>query len=133
MSALSFLAARLRRKSGLEAELRALRPQPRNELVAMLSAEIGRRPASARPAHRARTALALAFSVGLLAVLSAFGGAGYAASQTSTLVHLAIGKSHKGATTSAADDQYRPGKGCGDKNHQHVPKPGQKPCPPHAH
>ena len=36
----------------------------------------------------------------------------------------------------AAKDGYRPGKGCGDKNHQHVPKPGtgsaKKPCPPQA-
>ena len=35
----------------------------------------------------------------------------------------------------AADSQYRPGKGCGDKNHTHTGPPGNpnaKPCPPTA-
>lgn len=36
----------------------------------------------------------------------------------------------------AANDGYKPGKGCGDKNHEHQPKPGtgsaKKPCPPQA-
>ncbi len=36
---------------------------------------------------------------------------------------------------SAANSQYRPGKGCGDRNHTHVGPPGNpnaKPCPPKA-
>lgn len=30
------------------------------------------------------------------------------------------------------DDVYQPGLGCGDRNHVHVPKPEQRPCPPQA-
>jgi hypothetical protein len=43
-----------------------------------------------------------------------------------------------GPPNSAADSQYRPGKGCGDQNHVHTGPPGQvkkgndKPCPPQA-
>jgi len=39
---------------------------------------------------------------------------------------------------NASKSQYRPGKGCGDKNHTHTGPPGQnkkgnsKPCPPSA-
>jgi hypothetical protein len=35
-------------------------------------------------------------------------------------------------TGPVRDDVYRPGKGCGDRNHVHVPNPGKKPCPPQA-
>jgi hypothetical protein len=48
-----------------------------------------------------------------------------------------IAKSGNGNSQgSAAESQYRPGKGCGDKNHTHTGPPGQqgkknegKPCP----
>ena len=48
-----------------------------------------------------------------------------------------IAKNGNGASQgSAAESQYRPGKGCGDKNHTHTGAPGQegkknedKPCP----
>ena len=40
-----------------------------------------------------------------------------------------------GKGQSAAKSQYVPGKGCGDKNHNHTGPPGNpnaKPCPPQA-
>jgi hypothetical protein len=49
---------------------------------------------------------------------------------------LAVGAAggHPGGNGGAADAQYRPGKGCGDKNHKHTGppgNPGNHRCPHH--
>ena len=61
----------------------------------------------------------------LVALASATGGA----------LAVAGGGPSGSGQTSAAKSQYRPGKGCGDRNHHHTGSHGkQKPCPePHHH
>jgi hypothetical protein len=44
------------------------------------------------------------------------------------------GTSSGGAAHSASSAEYKPGKGCGDKNHKHTGSKGkQKPCPTKGH
>lgn len=94
--------------------------------------------------HRSfRPAVAASFTALLLVAIGAFGGAGYAASvqnQVSQVVHVFhVEKGGPSSGNPAAtpdshwndghqgghgdgddDDQYRPGRGCGDKNHFHA-------------
>lgn len=51
-------------------------------------------------------------------VLGLIGGTGGA-------LAVANSGSHSGPNGGAASGQYRPGKGCGDKNHTHTGPPGQ--------
>jgi hypothetical protein len=127
-----------------ETRLREYRPVPRPSFLAALVEEIS--PRSHGRASLRRPALAAALSAAILGVIAAFGGVGYAASAVKgadvTVVSRLVGVSHpakhdaaatkqSGTTASSRaaftssndngkDDQYKPGKGCGDKNHIHA-------------
>ena len=105
-----------------EDELRASRPEPRAEFVQALARRL--EPDTRRPKPGwARTALAGGVSALTLGALTLGGGLGYAASAVNSLVdEVDRTTSKSGPTTlskTPSDDQYRPGKGCGDKNHIH--------------
>ncbi len=114
----------------LEAELRAGRPEPRPELLQML-AERTREGESARPRARApRLALAAALTAAMLAGLASVGGFGYAASaaqEAAKAVRTLVGKKPASAQpvarVSSGGDQYQPGFGWGDPNHNHSGPP----------
>jgi hypothetical protein len=81
---------------------------------------------------RGRFALAGALTAALLAALAAVGGVGYAASSVVGAVKVAkrVVTPQKGSGAivvkgiSAGGDQYRPGYGFGDRNHNHTGPPG---------
>jgi fibronectin-binding autotransporter adhesin len=105
-----------------EDELRASRPEPRAEFVQALARRL--EPDTRRPKPGwARTALAGGVSALTLGALTLGGGLGYAASAVNSVVdEVDRATSKSGPTTlskTPSDDQYRPGKGCGDKNHIH--------------
>jgi hypothetical protein len=123
----------------VEAELRRYRPEPRPVFLAALSEDLHER--MRRPRIVRRGALVTAFTVAVLSLFATFGGIGYASSAANGAFHVSkigrlVGISHptKGApvhptrapsNAAQADnpvfgDQYRPGKGCGDKNHIHL-------------
>jgi len=122
----------------IEAELRSYRPEPRREFLASLSADLDRR--RRRPMAVRRTAFAAAMTVVMLSVFAAFGGIGYASSaakdavkvtKVAKLVGISSNKAspHKashspvksnGTENNPTEGQYRPGKGCGDKNNVHL-------------
>jgi hypothetical protein len=88
----------------------------------MASSDGDRKEHSPVPHRKPRRAVATGLTAAALAV--GFGGAIAIAGGPSP----GTGSSHG----SAASDQYRPGKGCGDKNHIHTGPPGNpsgKPCP----
>jgi hypothetical protein len=113
----------------IEAELRTLRPEPRPAFLAALSDDLRRRTHRARTVRR--TALASALTVGMLTAFGALGGIGYASSAADSAFNVSnverlVGIAHHSSAIRADDhnpvfgDQYRPGKGCGDKNHIHA-------------
>jgi hypothetical protein len=117
----------------LEAELRSYRPEPRPEFLAALGAGLERR--RRRPMAVRRTAFAAALTVAMLSVFAAFGGIGYASSAAKDAIKVAnVGKlvgissnnsnqsqvQSNGTENNPTEGQYRPGKGCGDKNHVHL-------------
>jgi hypothetical protein len=84
-----------------------------------------------------REAVAAAATVALLVALAAVGGVGYAASSVAGAVGAAkrVVSPHQEAasislkavgTAKPADDQYQPGNGYGDSNHDHDGPPGSK-------
>ena len=105
--------------SDLEAELRAGRPEPRADFVHALSARVredGRR--SPRPSFR--IALAGAMTGLVLVALAAGGGFQQATSAVNAvLVKASDRQGAKPVPESPGQDQYKPGKGCGDQNHIH--------------
>jgi hypothetical protein len=122
---------------GVEAELRRYRPEPRPDFLAALKADLHER--LRRPRIVRRAALVTALTVGMLTVFATFGGIGYASSAATSAFDVSklgrlVGISHtshpakvsthsRSAGTSENPifgDQYRPGKGCGDKNHIHL-------------
>lgn len=118
-----------RRNDGLEARLRGLGSEPRSDLVSELSGEIRASRIPARMRTR-RFAAALVTTAMMLIPFAAFGGVGLAASAAQKAVHAvahnqnqAKGKTKSQVVTPDAD-QYRPGWGCGDKNHIHTGPPG---------
>jgi hypothetical protein len=113
-------------------ERRLVRERPRasRAFVAELEAAL----APARPS-RARPAAAAALTAALLVALVAVGGVGRAAS---TVVRVASVASHVAAPrkgpapvasggVTAGGDQYKPGFGFGDENHNHEGPPGLQP------
>ncbi len=128
----------------VEAELRRYRPEPRPAFLAALIGDLQER--LRRPMIVRRAALVTALTVGMVTMFATFGGIGYASSAATSAFDVSklerlVGISHsshatkvsrhshsaKGRTTrfTQADnpvfgDQYRPGKGCGDKNHVHL-------------
>lgn len=117
------------RLSALERELRAGRPRPREGLVESIVAELrGARPAGGP----LRLAFAGVLTGGMLVALASVGGIGYAANAAREAVEVvkkAVAPS--GTETvivvrgiSSGGDQYRPGFGFGDPNHNHTGPPG---------
>ena len=98
---------RRNRNTGLEAELRANRPEPSDELVRRIESRVR---ADGRRARSFRVAFAGALVAGVLAALASVGGLGYAATSTSQAVATAkrVMHVHAEARTqkSAARDQY---------------------------
>jgi len=99
---------RRNRETGLEAELRANRPEPSRELVHQLEARVHQDGRRARGAFR--VAIVSAVVVWMLAALGSAGGLGYAATgagqavaKAKRIVHVhGVTQVHK----SAARDQY---------------------------
>ncbi len=96
--------------SGLEAELRANRPEPSPELVDRLEMRV-RTHGRDRRAGSFRVAFAGALAAGLLTALASVGGLSYAATGANQAVHSAKRVMHVHAVAtlkqSAAQDQYR--------------------------
>ena len=114
----------------LERRLRAQRPRPREAFLESLSVHV-REARSARRRRPARAAFAGALAVGLLAALASVGGLGYAATAAKNAADAVFSPNPSNSATgpaavSAGGDQYRPGYGWGDKNHNHTGPPGLK-------
>src|SRR3954464_4083196 len=109
----------------VERQLRAERATPSDELV---------RSIVPRREQRRQLAFAGALTAALAVSLSAVGGVSYAATSLThaakAAVKLVSPTSHHGSVVvqglSAGGDQYRPGYGFGDKNHEHTGPPGLK-------
>src|SRR5712691_5380377 len=111
--------------------LRECRPRPPAAFLMAHAEEVrAHRP---RRGGARRTALPVALSAGMLAAFAGFGGIGYASSAVKhavdvTKIEHLVGVSNQPAVTPQGGsethnptfDQYRPGKGCGDKNHIHL-------------
>ena len=99
---------RRNRETGLEAELRANRPEPSRELVHQLEARVRQDGRQARGGMR--IAVVTSIVVGLLASLGSVGGLGYAATGAGHAVAKARRIVHQHGVTqvhkSAARDQY---------------------------
>ena len=118
----------------LERQLRSRRSEPRQEFLSALADSLSART-GATGIGRLRVALAASLTLVLLAAFAAFGGMGYAASAASQQAKqiVQVSKAAVGVNTSSRSkgpsvakspnkpdqDQYKPGKGCGDKNHIH--------------
>jgi hypothetical protein len=113
----------------LEARLRAERPVPRPELVEAVARRVGPRPVLA---GRRRFAFAGALTAVMLAALASVGGISYAASaarSAAEVVKAAVVPTGQKAAIgvygiNSGGDQYRPGFGFGDPNHNHTGPPG---------
>jgi hypothetical protein len=112
----------------LERRLRAQRPRPRDGFVETLSAHV-HEARTARRHRPARLAFAGALTFGLLVALASVGGLGYAANAVKTAADGVFSPNKPSSATgpaavTAGGDQYRPGYGWGDKNHNHTGPPG---------
>ncbi|HEV7641215.1 MAG TPA: hypothetical protein VGO39_10155 [Gaiellaceae bacterium] len=125
----------------LEDELRSQRPAASAALTASIVAGLA---PQRTPRRRPQSAFAVALTLGLASALAWVGGVSYAASAVThaagaaksivvTRVHVV------GAGITAGGDQYKPGYGFGDQNHNHDGppgiadgKPGQKSPPTQA-
>jgi hypothetical protein len=131
----------------LEDRLRSLSGQPSDDFVRNLSTEV--RANRLRSTVRSRRVLAAVATTGLILIpFGAFGGIGYAAQAAKSAAQSVSGggsqsnaktngqgnaqggsstqsnvnnnsNSNKPTTNTPDKDQYYPGKGCGDKNHEH--------------
>lgn len=120
------------RRDSLARQLRAARPQPPSALVS----RIEERVRAVRPRRRGtwRVAVPVAFTGALAAALAAVGGIGYAASSVEhaakTVSHVFMrAQAHEPVIVrglSSGGDQYKPGFGWGDPNHNHSGPPGLK-------
>jgi hypothetical protein len=120
-----------RRRHGLGHELRDARPRPPEPLVR----SIERRVEAARSLPRRRLlrlAPAAAFTAILVVGIAATGGFSYAASGVAQVANsisnvLVAPRQHKPVIVrflSSGHDQYKPGYGWGDPNHNHTGPPG---------
>jgi hypothetical protein len=112
----------------LERRLRAQRPRPREAFVEALGIRV-RESRSARRARPARVAVAAALMLAMLAALGAVGGLGYAANAAKEAASAVLAPNEPssatdGASISAGGDEYVPGYGWGDDNHNHTGPPG---------
>ena len=116
----------------LEGKLRAARPQPSDELVSRIEARVS----ETRPRTRRsfRYAVPAALTIAMVSALAAVGGVSYAASGVAGAVHsvakvFSPAKGHGTltiASKTSGGDQYKPGYGWGDDNHNHTGPPGLK-------
>jgi hypothetical protein len=122
-----------RNRKRLEAQLRASRPEARDEFVHTLSSSIEPTPVRGT-GLRVRIAFSGVLTVGLLGALGAVGGIGYAATAAQQAAHT-VKKVFVPSVKSSAvavsgltsgEDQYSPGYGFGDENHNHAGPPGLK-------
>jgi hypothetical protein len=118
---------------GFEAALRRHRPEPNEgflESLELRAAEASRRARG----RRMRVGFAAAVVVGMLTALASVGGLSHAANATQSAVEafkhvVAPAKSQSRVqvlSLSSGGDQYRPGFGFGDDNHNHTGPPGLK-------
>ena len=108
----------------LEEELRRLAPVASPRLIAAIAP-----PAPLRKVSGPRFGFAVGLTAVLLAALSAVGGVSYAATQVTHAARTASGvlvtRVHVvGKGITAGGDQYKPGYGFGDANHNHTGPPG---------
>ena len=107
--------------SDVEDMLRSARPEPRDEFVRAQAARV--RPERSRRRLALALAPAAALTTVFVAALAWLGGLGYVGSgaqQAFDVVGSAVsGQSGSTTSQSPSSDQYKPGKGCGDRNHQH--------------
>ena len=117
----------------LERKLLSVRPRPSDELVSRIEGRIrSERPARVRNSFR--VAVPVAITAVMIGALAAVGGVGYAATSVghavSAVTHVfSPAKSHATLTiagATAGGDQYKPGFGFGDPNHNHDGPPGLK-------
>jgi hypothetical protein len=121
----------LRSDRDIERRLRADKPSPSDELVRQF---VARAQPAARPSGGFGLAFAGVLSAAMIVALGAAGGLGYAASSVTTAVKVAKRavapaapvKTARPRAISAGGDQYRPGYGFGDPNHNHDGPPGVK-------
>ena len=110
------------RPRGIEHALRTRRREAPDEFVASVADRIA-------PVGRAgspRTVLALALAIGVMVVMSALGGVGYASSAAhqvaATVTHMVSAPSHVAVTKtgdSSAGDMYCRGDDCEHHHHHH--------------
>jgi len=121
------------RDDGFAADLRRHRPEPSDGFLESL--EVRATDASRRArGTRGRPRVAAAVVVGMLTALASVGGLSYAATATKSAVkavkHVVVPTKSQSRvqvlSLSAGGDQYRPGYGFGDKNHNHTGPPGLK-------
>jgi hypothetical protein len=118
------------RPDDLENELRAARPEAPAELVSALTERVAAEPPSRRGAFR--LAFAGGLTVTMLVGLAAVGGVSYAATAAAdaartiekVLTPAAGNEAIVVRGLTAGGDQYRPGFGWGDENHNHTGPPG---------
>jgi hypothetical protein len=132
-----------KRGDKLEGELRAARPRPSDELVSRIEGRVrAERPALARRGSF-RVAVPVALTATMVAALAAVGGVSYAATSVENAAkavsHVFVpAKAHQAVVVeslTAGGDQYQPGFGFGDPNHNHdgppgLTKPGGEFAPP---
>jgi hypothetical protein len=111
----------------LEEGLRRYRPPAPRELVAAIAGPAPAPVRSRRPQH----AVAAGLTFGLAVALFSVGGVSYAANAVTHAADLArsIVITHVrvvGKGITAGGDQYKPGYGFGDENHNHTGPPGIK-------
>jgi hypothetical protein len=119
-----------RRSDDLEKQLRAARPEASPELVSALTAQVGE--TRRRPGGAVRLAFAGGLTVVMLVGVAAVGGVSYAATAAAGAART-LEKTFAPSNArqpivvqglTAGSDQYRPGYGWGDDNHNHEGPPG---------
>lgn len=110
----------------IEEQLSALRKGPGEDFVVALTRNLER---ANRPSRIPRRVGVAALSVAMLGALASVGGVSYAADAVTHAVDVARSaavpaQSHIVRGLSAGGDQYRPGYGYGDPNHNHTGPPG---------
>jgi hypothetical protein len=122
-----------KRGDELEDTLRAARPRPSDELVSRIEGRVrAERPLRVRRSFR--VAVPATITAVMIGSLAAVGGVGYAATSVGHAVKavshvFAPAKQHATLTIGGATsggDQYKPGYGFGDPNHNHTGPPGLK-------
>ena len=109
----------------LEDALRRYRPPVSRALIVAIAGEPTVAAVKGRT-RRPQVAFGLALTAVLLAGLAAIGGVSYAANAVSQAARsvLVTHTTVVGRSLSSGGDQYRPGYGFGDPNHEHTGPPG---------